>query len=186
MAEEDCAGRVKIASSQTTLRTNPTSIGHEWIYRFLKRHAKFKGVYSRLLESARYKEATPLKISAWFDTFKARIEERKYKPCNNIVNALGMKKWLDEEIRTLLLTQQRAREELQAQRTARWKERSDHARALADLWRQLAQAQALVCQQHQQTAQLQQAHDGTTAAAAASCTSPGSLPSGCVSPGTTL
>ncbi|KFY18563.1 hypothetical protein V493_08507 [Pseudogymnoascus sp. VKM F-4281 (FW-2241)] len=82
MAEEVRIRRVQVVSSQTTIRTNPTPIGHEWIYRFLKRHPNFKGVYSRQLESARYKEATPIKVSAWFNAFKARIEERKYKLCN--------------------------------------------------------------------------------------------------------
>ncbi|KFZ20281.1 hypothetical protein V502_03244, partial [Pseudogymnoascus sp. VKM F-4520 (FW-2644)] len=49
---------------------------------FLERHLQFKGTYSRQLESARHKEATPKKISAWFNAFKARTEEQKYKPCN--------------------------------------------------------------------------------------------------------
>jgi hypothetical protein len=82
MAEEIRMRRVQLASSRTTLQTNPTPIGHEWIYRFLKRHPNFKGVYSRQLESARHKEATPEKISAWFDAFRAQIEERKYEPCD--------------------------------------------------------------------------------------------------------
>jgi hypothetical protein len=34
------------------------------------------------LESARHKEATAEKISAWFDAFKTRIEEQKYELCN--------------------------------------------------------------------------------------------------------
>ncbi|KIN03299.1 hypothetical protein OIDMADRAFT_195881 [Oidiodendron maius Zn] len=72
MAEEILMRRVQLASTQTTLRSNPTPMGHEWIYRFLQRHPQFKGTYSRQLESVRHKEATPEKISAWFDAFKAR------------------------------------------------------------------------------------------------------------------
>lgn len=49
IAEEVRTQRVQIASSQTTLRTNPTPIGYESIYRFLKQHLNFKGVYSRQL-----------------------------------------------------------------------------------------------------------------------------------------
>ena len=82
MAEEILMRRVQLVPTQTTLRSNPTPIGHEWIYRFLQRHPQFKGTYSRQLESARHKEATPGKISAWFDAFKARTEERKYDLCN--------------------------------------------------------------------------------------------------------
>jgi hypothetical protein len=79
MAEEVRVRRVQVASSQNTIRENPSPIGHEWIYRFLKRHPNFKGVYSRQLDSVRHKEATPEKISAWFDAFKARFNERKYE-----------------------------------------------------------------------------------------------------------
>jgi hypothetical protein len=82
MAEEILMRRVQLVPTQTTLRSNPTPIGHEWIYRFLQSHPQFKGTYSRQLEPARHKEATPEKISAWFDAFKARTEERKYDLCN--------------------------------------------------------------------------------------------------------
>ena len=82
MAEEIHMQRVILASSQTTLQPNPTPIGYRWIYRLLERHLQFKGTYSRQLESAWHIEATPEKISAWFDAFKARIEEQKYEPCN--------------------------------------------------------------------------------------------------------
>ena len=51
----------------------PTPIGHEWIYRFQKRHPELKTCYSRQLESNRAKEATPENIQAWFDAFQARL-----------------------------------------------------------------------------------------------------------------
>jgi hypothetical protein len=82
MAKEVRTQREILTNSQPTLQSNPTPIGHEWIYRFLKRHPQFKGTYSRQLESARYKEATPVKITAWFNAFKDRTNERTYKPCN--------------------------------------------------------------------------------------------------------
>ncbi|KFZ19893.1 hypothetical protein V501_00423 [Pseudogymnoascus sp. VKM F-4519 (FW-2642)] len=82
MAVEIQARRVQVASSETTLQSNPTPIGYNWLQRFLKRHPTLKGVYSRQLESARYKEATPKKILAWFNAFKARINEQKYKLCD--------------------------------------------------------------------------------------------------------
>jgi hypothetical protein len=79
MAEEIQVRRVQVASHRNTDPIPPAPIGHEWLYRFLKRHPTLKGVYSRQLESARHKEATPEKISAWFDAFKARFNERKYE-----------------------------------------------------------------------------------------------------------
>lgn len=82
MAVEIRVCRIQVVSSQTTLQSNPTPIGYNWLQRFLKRHPTLKGVYSRQLESACHKEATPEKILAWLNAFKARIDEQKYKLCD--------------------------------------------------------------------------------------------------------
>lgn len=85
MANEIRMRRVQVASSQNPSSTNIPPIGHEWIYRFQKRHPDLKGCYSRQLESNRAKEATSEKIQAWFDAFQTRLNERKYK-LDNIYN----------------------------------------------------------------------------------------------------
>ena len=85
MAEEIRNQRVQIASSQHTAPTEPTTIGHEWLYRFLNRHPSLKGTYSRQLESARHKEATIENITAWFTAFQTRSTERNYE-LHNIYN----------------------------------------------------------------------------------------------------
>jgi DDE superfamily endonuclease/Tc5 transposase DNA-binding domain/helix-turn-helix, Psq domain len=79
MADEIRIRRVQVASSQNPTFTNTPPIGHEWIYRFQKRHPELKGCYSRQLESNRAKEATSEKIQAWFDAFQTRHTERKYE-----------------------------------------------------------------------------------------------------------
>jgi hypothetical protein len=82
MAQEVWNQRVHVASRQTNTPSSTTVTGHEWLYRFLNRHPNLKATYSRQLESARHKEATSERISAWFDAFHTRVQERKYLPCN--------------------------------------------------------------------------------------------------------
>ncbi|RAL64783.1 hypothetical protein DID88_001380 [Monilinia fructigena] len=85
MAQEILNQRVIFASSSTPPSFQSNHIGQRWIYRFLDRYPKLKGTYSRKLESARHKEATFETISAWYSTFRARIEERHYE-LKNIYN----------------------------------------------------------------------------------------------------
>ncbi|RAL60151.1 hypothetical protein DID88_000776 [Monilinia fructigena] len=79
MADEIRLRRVQVASSRIPTSTEILPIGHEWIYRFQKRHPELKTCYSRQLESNRAKEATPENIQAWFDAFRTRLIERKYE-----------------------------------------------------------------------------------------------------------
>jgi len=79
MADEIRLRRVQVASSRIPTSTEIPPIGHEWIYRFQKRHPELKTCYSRQLESNRAKEATPENIQAWFDAFRTRLIERKYE-----------------------------------------------------------------------------------------------------------
>ncbi|RAL60126.1 hypothetical protein DID88_000751 [Monilinia fructigena] len=79
MADEIRLRRVQVASSRIPTSTEILPIGHEWIYRFQKRHPELKTCYSRQLESNRAKEATPENIRAWFDAFRTRLIERKYE-----------------------------------------------------------------------------------------------------------
>ncbi|RAL64748.1 hypothetical protein DID88_001779 [Monilinia fructigena] len=62
MADEIRLRRVQVASSRIPTSTEILPIGHEWIYRFQKRHPELKTCYSRQLESNRAKEATPEKF----------------------------------------------------------------------------------------------------------------------------
>jgi hypothetical protein len=82
MALEIRKRRVRVASTYSTEPSSSNPIGQKWLYRFMSRHPNQKGVYSRQLESARHKEATSDKISAWFDAFHTRMQERDYTPCN--------------------------------------------------------------------------------------------------------
>jgi hypothetical protein len=79
MADEIRIRRVQVASSQSPTFTNTLPIGHEWVYRFQKRHPELKGCYSRQLESNWAKEATSENIQAWFNAFQTRHAERKYE-----------------------------------------------------------------------------------------------------------
>ena len=82
MAQEIRNRRVQVASSQSIEPTNSAHIGHEWLYRFLNQYPSLQGTYSRQLESARDKEATVDKITAWFNAFRVRFEEQKYELCD--------------------------------------------------------------------------------------------------------
>ncbi|RAL61535.1 hypothetical protein DID88_009574 [Monilinia fructigena] len=73
MADEIRLRRVQVASSRIPTSTEILPIGHEWIYRFQKRHPELKTCYSRQLESNRAKEATPENIQAWFLTRFVRV-----------------------------------------------------------------------------------------------------------------
>ncbi|EDN97448.1 hypothetical protein SS1G_11973 [Sclerotinia sclerotiorum 1980 UF-70] len=79
MADEIRLRRVQVASSRIPTSTEIPPIGHEWIYRFQKRHPELKTYYSYQLESNRTKETTPENIQAWFDTFRIYLIKRKYE-----------------------------------------------------------------------------------------------------------
>ncbi|RAL67200.1 hypothetical protein DID88_007977 [Monilinia fructigena] len=79
MADEIRLRRVQVASSRIPTSTEILPIGHEWIYRFQKRHPELKTCYSRQLESNRAKEATPENIQAWFDAFLDSTQKSNWK-----------------------------------------------------------------------------------------------------------
>ncbi|RAL61711.1 hypothetical protein DID88_002779 [Monilinia fructigena] len=79
MADEIRLRRVQVASSRIPTSTEILPIGHEWIYRFQKRHPELKTCHSRQLESNRAKEATPENIQAWFDAFLDSTQKSNWK-----------------------------------------------------------------------------------------------------------
>jgi len=74
--------RVRFILSITPRIENSTSVGHEWLYRFLNRYSIIQGIYARQLEHARFDGATYKKIKLWFEAIADKIKEYSYKYIN--------------------------------------------------------------------------------------------------------
>ena len=54
-------------------------IGYEWLYRFLNRYEKLKGIYARQIENLRYDEASFEVVKSWFDVVAQLVREHSYE-----------------------------------------------------------------------------------------------------------
>jgi len=57
-------------------------IDYEWLYRFLNRHEKLKGIYTRQIENLRYDRASFKVVKSWFDTVAQLVREHSYEHHN--------------------------------------------------------------------------------------------------------
>jgi hypothetical protein len=74
--------RVRHTSQNDSATQITTSIGNEWLYRFLNRHPTIQGIYARQLEAVRFNGATYDKIKSWFNAVAAKFQERAYQRHN--------------------------------------------------------------------------------------------------------
>jgi Tc5 transposase DNA-binding domain len=70
--------RVRRVSGNEAAAKTTTSIGHEWLYRFLNRHPTMRGIYARQMENARFNGATYEVVKSWFDAVASLILEHSY------------------------------------------------------------------------------------------------------------
>jgi hypothetical protein len=70
--------RVRRVSGNEAAAKTITSIGHEWLYRFLNRHPMMRGIYARQMENARFNGATYEVVKSWFDAVASLILEHSY------------------------------------------------------------------------------------------------------------
>ena len=77
MAEEIQRERKYLSASQPQPLL---PIGHKWIYRFRKRWPALKGIYTRQIDSSRFKAMNRTSISAYFDAVLDLYRRNKYLP----------------------------------------------------------------------------------------------------------
>jgi len=71
--------RMRRVKGNEVLEKTMDHIGHEWLYRFLNRHEKLKGIYARQMENLRYDGASFEVVKSWFDAVAQLVQEHSYE-----------------------------------------------------------------------------------------------------------